>query len=503
APDLWPAADGTLTPAREGCDVGDGPALAGGRWVVGVTDPVQPRHAPVPRNAGERLVFAQLYETLVNVGCDGEARPGLASTWACTEDSTTWVFTLRPDARFWDGTPVTAPRVRDAWLHNAGGDDDPSPASPWRWISARANSISAVDARRLAIRLPEPHARFPQLLAHPAAAVALRQPGWTWPVGSGPARLRASDPAPRPDLGCRPNLNHPDAPTWDELVFHVRPGLDPRDLVGDGIDLLELRDRENVAFFDQVPAWAVHPLPWDRQYVLVCPPDMRDDGPDPWAAAVAGLVPARDVTAVSARDWPHVDFPRGGAVCPQLSGPIPAPDAAPLASDLGRGRLGPRTIAYPAGDAAAAELAGRLGHLAGTSVRIAGLAAVDYDLALEWQMSGAFVLPLDQLFPTGCLQLATLMGRAAWLQKAGLDRPEARAGDSLAAADRDAAWRAPDPAAVLAAAGVVHPLAVTRSWLAARGEIAGLRLDFDGTPLLAGLGRPDPAPHPTAAGATP
>ncbi len=36
-----------------------------------------------------------------------------------------------------------------------------------------------LDARRLAIRLPEPQAAFPLLLAHPATAVALPRPGWT------------------------------------------------------------------------------------------------------------------------------------------------------------------------------------------------------------------------------------------------------------------------------------------------------------------------------------
>jgi hypothetical protein len=214
------------------------------------------------------------------------------------------------------------------------------------------------------------------------------------------------------------------------------------------------------------------------------------------------------MTAVSGRAWPHVMFPLGGgAFCPQLSGPITDPRQAPLGSELGRRQLGAGTIAYPAGDPAAAELAGRLGHLAGPGTRIAGLEPTDFGLALRWQMAGAFVVAQDQLFPTGCLQLAALMGRAAWLQQAGLARPERQAGENLVEAERLATWDRRPPAENLARADIVHSLALSRRWLVTRGDLAGLQLDFDGTPLLAGLGRPDPQgasdAAPPAAGTRP
>ena len=37
--------------------------------------------------------------------------------------------------------------------------------------------------------------------------------------------------------------------------------------------------------------------------------------------------------------------------------------------------------------------------------------------------------------------------------------------------------------------GFVRPLALTRNYLVLRGDLAGIRLAFDGTPLLSGLGR--------------
>ena len=79
-------------------------------------------------------------------------------------------------------------------------------------------------------------------------------------------------------------------------------------------------------------------------------------------------------------------------------------------------------------------------------------------------------------------------GRAAWLQKIGLDRPAPVPAESLAQAQSAGPNRS--PTAVLTDAGIVTPLTLSRRWLITRGELAGLRLDFDGTPLLSGLGRP-------------
>ena len=490
-PDRWPAADGTLSTAREGCEVLSDPAEPGGNFIFALTDEVRPQHAPVPHNRSERVVFAQLYETLVNVACDGTATAGLAENWTCTEDSTTWIFTLREDARFWDGTRVTAEDVRRAWADNQINADRHAAASPWNWINARASSITAVDARRLAVQLPEPQARFPLLLAHPAAAVTIRQRGWTWPLGTGPARLRASDPAPRPDLECLPNSSHPTPPVWKSLTFRVNPGADPRDFVATDIDLALARDLDTVGFFNQAPGFAAVPLPWERLYLLVCPPQTNTNSTSHWITAAADLSVARDVTSISARDWNQVMFPvGGGGNCPQLSGPISSKSAVPLDSELARHGLDAQTIAYLSTDPGAAEMAGRLSHLSGSGARMAGLSHADMGLALEWQMAGAFVVCQEQLFPTGCLQLATLLGRAAWLQKAGLARPEPSPAENLVQARNLTAGGARSPAEELTSSGIVYPLALGRGWLITRGELAGLRLDFDGTPLLAGLGRP-------------
>jgi hypothetical protein len=489
APVQWPGELNALSNERAGCDVLSGESIPQGEFIFGLTEPVSPKHAPLPQNRSERVAFAQLYETLVNVACDGTVTPGLAKYWTCTNDSTTWVFTLRDEARFWDGTRLTADHVRAAWAANQSAAEEHG-ASPWSWINARAGSITTVDTRRLAIQLPEPQAKFPLLLAHPAAAVSLKQPGWIWPLGSGPGRLRASDPAPRPDLVVLPNLQHPDAPIWKSLTFKVRPDLDPRDLVSSNIDLALTRDMQTVDFFAAAPGFKPTPLPWDQLILLVCPPETNPLGNDDWASAVSQLNVSQDVSDVSLRSWDHLLFPLGGGqYCPQLTGPIASQSAVAVTSDLALNKPDQRTIVFAADEPGSAELAGRLSHLMGSQTRANGLSDADLDLALQWQMAGALIVVQDQLFPTGCLQMASLMGRAAWLQKAGISRPTAEQVENLVQANSLDGQNMRPPAAEFSASGIVQPLALSRGWLITRGEIAGLRLSFDGVPILTSLGR--------------
>jgi len=472
AVDLWPAEEyGAMTTKREGCGVLAGPSAPGGHFIFTLADPVLPSHAPIPHNGSERVVFAQLYETLVQVDCSGQTKPGLAESWTCAEDSTIWVFTIREGARFWDGTRITPGDVR-------------------RSLSGiLVQAVNVLDARRVAVHLPEPYARFPKLLAHPSTAVSVSRPGWTWPVGSGPCRLRASDPAPLPDLACRPNQNHPAAPSWKSLTFRMTPGTDPRDLVVTDMDLTLVRDMDEVEFFNDAPGFRSVPLPWNRLYLLVCPPDMNPHGADRWVVAAAKMDAGRDVTTVSARSWQEIVFPAGGeGRCPELRGPVTGVESARLDWNLGAKNLDQDVLAYPGNDSGAREMAHRLGALAGVFARTAALPEDSIDFTLQWQMAGAFILPVDQQYPTGCLQMAALLGKASWLQEAALGLAAQPGGDSLAEADKYSDPPRMTPTEALTRQDLVRPLGLSRSWLVVRGSLSGLELAFDGTPLLAGLG---------------
>ena len=147
---------------------------------VGLTDRIDPRHAPRPTNESERLLFRQLYETLVTVDCLGRVRPALAASWRLDADGRTWILALRENARFADGTPVTADDVRASWSAD-GNRDQLHPVE----------SIVAVDNHAVAITFKRQHADVDavRVLAHPDLAIAKPVADSAWPLGTRSARL--------------------------------------------------------------------------------------------------------------------------------------------------------------------------------------------------------------------------------------------------------------------------------------------------------------------------
>ena len=58
------------------------------------------------------ILFRSLYDTLTIEGVDGEALPYLLESFSSNDDFTVWVFTLRPDIVFHDGTPADAAALK-------------------------------------------------------------------------------------------------------------------------------------------------------------------------------------------------------------------------------------------------------------------------------------------------------------------------------------------------------------------------------------------------------
>src|SRR5712692_9952569 len=158
---------------------GPGPASGAARDTLSVAlpEPVDPAHAPAPKNDTERLVFRQLYETLIRVDCTGRVLPGLARS-AERSGRDAWTFTLRDEARFWDGAPVTTRDVLTAWRARDEG---------------LAQSVTIIDEHTLTVRQPEtPFQPF----ADPALAVSKPAPGGGWPIGTGAAPVPIGHPPP-------------------------------------------------------------------------------------------------------------------------------------------------------------------------------------------------------------------------------------------------------------------------------------------------------------------
>ena len=175
----------------------------------------------------ELLVAASLFQRLTALGPGGSppATPALATSWSSDPGLRRWEFTLDPEARFADGTPVQAADVKAAWerLVRPGAIPRPSPhawllapVAGWRELAeGRARDLAGVrapDPHTLVVELAQPLADLPLLVAHPALApvpraLAARDPAGFGrrPVGNGPFTLAAPyQPGSRVELARNP-----------------------------------------------------------------------------------------------------------------------------------------------------------------------------------------------------------------------------------------------------------------------------------------------------------
>ena len=211
---------------------------------IGVTDPVDPRHAPIPTNDGERLVFRHLYETPVRFDCDGKAAPELAEKWVKDDGGRRWTFRLREGAQFWDGVPVTAQDI----VFGRGG---------------AGYTLGALETRVVTVSLAKQADEVPLVLSDPGLAIVKPAPDTSWPIGTG-AFWATSGTTTAQEIRAQNGRG-------DTLVFRIASGGDARDLLDAGVDLLVTRDRSLRDYAATLKDRVVVALPWDRTYVYVTP----------------------------------------------------------------------------------------------------------------------------------------------------------------------------------------------------------------------------------------
>ncbi len=422
------------------CPGSAGPAPTDARLRLGLPGPVSSLDAPLAVTEAERHIFANLYETLVRVDCDGAARPGLASTWAAFDGGRTWVFVLRPGATFWDGVPVSAADVIASWrrgaqIRAARGE----PATGGALDLGRGAAVAA-GRDTVVIHLPQPLERLPLLLANPSLVTARSGPG-AWPLGTGPCRVDTA-PGLADTLRLRPNPAHPRAPRWSTLTV-----VDTQAARGDGnLDAVVVRERDAVAMW-QRRGLRAHPLPWDRVYLLACPPADGERSPaerQRWTTGWSARALARETVAEA---WPAEDpfFVEPGAnVCPELPGPVTRLDWPSFSWPAVAASRDIDLVLYPRGWPEAGRLAEALAEAAAQPRRpgrdvvgrgpltpdfppsgaaapqAVAVPAADFPGAFQSGRAGAYILPLWRDDATACAQLADLVTRADWLQNAAM-----------------------------------------------------------------------------------
>ena len=120
--------------------------------------------------AVEYTIMSALFEGLVIIAGDGNSiLPGVAERWEISPDGLTYTFHLRADARWSDGTPVTA----DDFLFSFRRIFSPelgAPSADWGFAIAGSRAYIAgknTDPASLGVRAPDPR-RLELQLEHPA-----------------------------------------------------------------------------------------------------------------------------------------------------------------------------------------------------------------------------------------------------------------------------------------------------------------------------------------------
>ncbi|MBB6249605.1 peptide ABC transporter substrate-binding protein [Nitrospirillum iridis] len=147
------------------------------RAIGGVPVTLDPQHADLASESG---VINDLLEGLLAPDGKGGARPALAESWTISPDGRIYTFKLRPDAKWSDGTPITADDFVFSWRRLA----DPRTVAPfafYMWVVVNGEAIAkgaikdvarlgvmALDARTFQVELVRPTAYFLAMLQHQA-----------------------------------------------------------------------------------------------------------------------------------------------------------------------------------------------------------------------------------------------------------------------------------------------------------------------------------------------
>ncbi len=188
-----------------GGDAGPTQPAASGTLRLAANEPLtlDPVHV---RDTGSAEYVQEIFAGLTRIAPDLSVEPDLASAWTVSSDGLTYTFTIRQQARFHDGTPLTATDVVWSW-RRALDPDTGSLSGPVflediegaaEYAAGEAESVSGLrvrGTRTLEVALTTPLSFFPsKLSAGPTLVVDQRTVAaagewWRSPNGSGPYQL--------------------------------------------------------------------------------------------------------------------------------------------------------------------------------------------------------------------------------------------------------------------------------------------------------------------------
>ncbi|MCQ2572745.1 MAG: peptide ABC transporter substrate-binding protein [Treponema sp.] len=163
--------------------------LEASKYVMTVIESSQP-HDLNPRTSSyvsDAQIFTGIYEGLFSYDPNSlNPVPAICEKYKISRDKKRWTFYLRSNARFSDGSNITAEDVRNSWLSLIATPDAPyasmldiiSGAAEYRTGTGSAEDvkITVVSPTTVSIRLNKPASYLPSLLCHAAFSITHRIP---------------------------------------------------------------------------------------------------------------------------------------------------------------------------------------------------------------------------------------------------------------------------------------------------------------------------------------
>ena len=135
-------------------------------WNLGGGEPVSLDYSYTWDTSSGNILLANLCESLMRQNPDLTYSPALASA-VSQPDDLTYVYDLRTDVKFWDGTPMTAEDVAFSLQRQL----DPDVGSYWGIWFQNVDSIEATSPTQVTVKLTTPDVIFGQMMATSAGAI--------------------------------------------------------------------------------------------------------------------------------------------------------------------------------------------------------------------------------------------------------------------------------------------------------------------------------------------
>jgi peptide/nickel transport system substrate-binding protein len=223
---------------------------------------------PEANSVNESIWLDQnLYSRLLQPNPTGTGLlPDLATSWDIAKDGLTYTFHLRTDAKFSDGSPLTASDVVYSITRSrkfSGG---------WGFLLTAMKSITAPDPHTVVVKLTQPHAPLLADLAMYAYSIVpeklVKAQGakfFQHPVGSGPFMVTSYSPDSEVDLVRNPHF-YGTKPKISKVKIMIVPNDNTRvlQLESKKVDIIENPPGNLVSQIDKTPGLSVQLFPSTR-----------------------------------------------------------------------------------------------------------------------------------------------------------------------------------------------------------------------------------------------